>query len=136
MEHDLEKLLATAGLRITTPRKAVFRTLKAATYPLSQVEISATTPSVDKVSVYRTIELFLNLGVVVGVAHGWKQRYELAAPFRPHHHHMYCIKCGKVEEFQSKRLEKILHDLTRADDFQVLEHTFEVTGICRECRDI
>jgi len=134
MEQELEKLLASSQLRITKPRKAIFQTLKIAVNPLSQVEIAALTPSIDRGSVYRTIELFLELGVVSSITHGWKQRFELAAPFRPHHHHLHCVKCGKTEEIQSERLEGMIHEVAGASNFHVIGHTFEVTGICSACR--
>jgi len=133
MEHDLEKLLAASGLRVTTPRKAIFKTLKTAAVPLSHVEIAHANADIDKTSVYRTVELFMKLGVVIGVNHGWKQRYELAAPFRPHHHHLHCINCGKVEEIQSEKLEQMIQAIASESNFQVVGHTFELTGICKDC---
>jgi Fe2+ or Zn2+ uptake regulation protein len=133
MNNNLEDLLATSSLRVTQPRKTIFQTLKNAPTPLSHVEISKANSSIDKTSVYRTIELFLRLGVIVGVSHGWKQKYELAAPFRPHHHHLHCIKCGKIEEIQSEKLEQMIHAIADDSNFHVVGHTFELTGICNQC---
>lgn len=130
---DIEKVLENHKLRVTKPRLAIFDTLRTASRPLSEVEIVAQTSTVDPVTVYRTIELFLKLEVVVGVAHGWKQRYELASPFRPHHHHILCMECGVIEEISSEKLEQFIHHLADEHAFRVTGHTFEVTGLCKSC---
>lgn len=130
---SIEKVLENHKLRTTKPRQAIFETLRSASRPLSEVEIASATPTVDPVTVYRTIELFLKLEVVVGVAHGWKQRYELASMFRPHHHHILCRECGRVEEIQSEKLEQFIHHLGNERGFQVSGHTFEITGLCAQC---
>jgi Fe2+ or Zn2+ uptake regulation protein len=134
MDQDLERLLVSSHLRVTAARRAVFRALKTASAPLSHVEITKLCSEIDKTSVYRTIELFIRLGVVVGVSHGWKQRYELAAPYRPHHHHLYCVNCSRTEELQSEKLEAAIRDLAGTSNFEIQEHTFEATGLCNECR--
>jgi Fur family transcriptional regulator, ferric uptake regulator len=121
-------------LRLTTPRKLLFETLKKATAPLSQSELATANPTIDRVSVYRTIELFMRLGIVTSVPHGWKQRYELAAPFRPHHHHLFCTVCGEADEIQSEKLERIIHIIADEQKFSVIGHMFEVTGICSKCQ--
>lgn len=131
---DIEKVLETNKLRVTKARREIFDTLRHAARPLSQVEIAAATPTVDPVTVYRSIELFIKLEVVVGVAHGWKQRYELAAPFRPHHHHILCTSCGQVEEIQSEKLEQFIRHLGSEYGFYVASHTFEIAGLCSHCQ--
>lgn len=136
MDQDLERLLVSSHLRVTAARRAVFRALKTASAPLSHVEITKLCSEIDKTSVYRTIELFIRLGVVVGVSHGWKQRYELAAPYRPHHHHLYCINCGETEELRSEKLEQAVREVASASDFIVQEHTFEMTGLCGTCQNV
>lgn len=136
MNQDLRNILTAASLRITAPRQAIFTTLREAQNPLSHVEIAQANPGVDKTSVYRTIDLFMSIGVVVGVAYGWKQRYELAAPFRPHHHHVHCLTCGKVTEITSEKLEKVIHTIVDDQSFYITGHTFEITGVCANCRAI
>jgi len=113
---------------------AILKIFKNATVPLSPVEITKANPTIDKVSVYRTIEAFEKIGLVASVAHGWRQRYELAAPFRPHHHHLLCNNCGTIEEIQSEKLEKMIHILADEQEFEVTGHTFEISGLCRRCR--
>jgi Fe2+ or Zn2+ uptake regulation protein len=134
MDSELIALFADHRLRITASRVAILKIFKNATAPLSPIEIAKTNSTIDKVSIYRTIEVFEKIGLVAGVAHGWKQRYELAAPFRPHHHHLLCSNCGTIEEIQSEKLEKMIHILADEQEFEVTGHTFEINGLCRQCR--
>lgn len=133
MNTELNEIFRTVGLRLTEPRLKVFNALKATNKPMSIVDISKTCPDVDKVSVYRTIDLFTKLRIVTTVPHGWKSLYELAAPFSPHHHHLVCEKCGNLTEIHSHTLEAIIEDLTNEHGFIPSGHHFEITGVCREC---
>lgn len=134
MDSELIALFADYHLRITASRVAILKIFKNATAPLSPIEIAKRNPTIDKVSIYRTIEVFEKIGLVASVAHGWKQRYELAAPFRPHHHHLLCNNCGTIKEIQSEKLEKMIHVLAGEQEFEVTGHTFEVNGLCRTCQ--
>ena len=133
MNPDIRSLLTEHGLRITTPRLAVFNALLNATSPLSVADIVTACPAVDKVSIYRTIETFTHIGATTVIMHGWKQRYELADPFRPHHHHLHCTKCDTVIEIHSDKIESVIKDLTRQYAFQPIAHTFEISGLCQSC---
>lgn len=134
MKTDLGKILLEHGLRTTAPRVAIFETLQRTNKPLSQVELAEMNPHIDRVSVYRTIDVFMKLGIVMSVPHGWKQRFELAEPHRPHHHHLLCTECGRVESLQSAETEQKIHDIAASHDFLVTGHTFEITGLCPDCR--
>ena len=133
MHPEIIRLFSDHKLRLTKPREAVFELLKKADRPLSHVELMSASPDMDKVSIYRTIETFIRLGIVTSVPHGWKQRYELAAPFRPHHHHFLCLQCDMVEEIESDQLEKMIQIFAQYQGFKVTGHTFEITGLCKKC---
>lgn len=134
MELPISQLLRKKGLRLTKPRQDVFTTLKESDYPLSVVEIIKLCPHIDAVSIYRTIDLFTKLAITTSVSQGWKQRYELADPFQPHHHHMQCKQCNAITTINSPVLEKIITQLGKEHDFTVTSHSFELLGTCNECR--
>jgi len=136
MPSSFEELLASKNLRTTKPRRIVFAALKEAAEPLPTSEIIRRCPGVDRVSVYRTIDLFLELHIIERVAYGWKQRYELATPFRPHHHHLTCSQCGNVAELQSEELEILIRRIAKTRGFVLQRHTFELIGICRTCGSV
>lgn len=134
MDSDLLAVFTNHHLRVTASRVSILRIFKKATTPLSPVDIAKTNPTIDKVSIYRTIEVFEKIGLITSIAHGWKRRYELAAPFRPHHHHLLCNSCGTIEEIQSDKLEKMVRSIADEQGFKVTGHTFEISGLCSKCK--
>ncbi len=50
-----------------------------------------------------------------------------------HHHHIRCKKCGVAKEVTSDKLEKLADDLAFKLGFTDIEHTIEISGICKEC---
>ena len=134
MHQDLRSIFNKAQLRITAPRIAVFEVLQESTTPLSIMQIVRASPALDKVGVYRTIKLFSELHIVTNIHTGWKQSYELAGPFRPHHHHLICDGCGGMTELHSKKVERVISEIAESYGFRPLQHHFEVRGLCLNCQ--
>lgn len=132
---ELDALFTREQLRMTTPRQTVFETLRASEMPLSIGDLTKKCPSVDRGSIYRTIELFVSLNIAEAVPVGWKQRYELTSPFKSHHHHLYCTACGKLTDIHSKKLEELVSIIAGEYDFNPTQHKFEVSGLCRNCQE-
>ena len=90
----------------------------------------------SRASVYRTLTLLCECGLVEKVSkteHG--TIYEQALG-RPHHDHMVCIHCGKIIEFFSESLEKLQEEICRQQGFQGKSHTLEIRGYCADCQTI
>jgi Fur family transcriptional regulator, ferric uptake regulator len=134
MYDELETLFAQKALRLTTPRRVVFDALYTSKHPLLIGEIIKACSHTDRVSVYRTLELFTKLGVAEIIPMGWKQRYELTSPFKPHHHHLYCSHCGALIDVHSQKLELLVAAIAREYEFMPVEHKFEVSGTCKACQ--
>jgi Fur family transcriptional regulator, ferric uptake regulator len=85
-------------------------------------------------TIYRTLDLLERSGVVR--AHDFGQgfrRYE-PTPEQAHHHHLICLRCGRVEEFLHERLERMLPMIADEHGFQPERHRLELYGVCRECQ--
>lgn len=134
MEH-LQTLLRKENIRVTSPRKAVFETLLKSHAPLSIREIADRTPTVERTSIYRCLDLFEKLGIIDIIHTGWKKRYELTGPFKPHHHHIQCTNCHQLTELDSSELEQLITRLSSELGYQTTSHHFEVQGLCRNCHD-
>ena len=90
-------------------------------------------PYMDIATVYRTLHLFKDLGVVTEVAIGDRLHYELTDPSGKHHH-MVCRLCNGAFNLSPYYLEEFRTTLVREFDFEPdLEH-FAITGICSKCR--
>ena len=84
----IPRLLARRGYRITGPRRAVLEALASSQEPrtVSQLHRALGVERVNLVSVYRTVKLLCDVGLVraTDAAQG-QRRYELAEPFTAHH---------------------------------------------------
>lgn len=134
MSNEFITILKAAGQSITKPRMAVFETLLHAETPLKNGEVAKRTTTVDRASVYRTLELFAQLGITTTTIRGWTPFTELAEPFKPHHHHFICSTCASVEEIASDTLEDILNIIAMRHNFHLTSHIVELTGTCSTCR--
>lgn len=137
MESSAAKLKTTlkaAKYSATKPRVAVFSQL--ATHgPLSVGALAQQLGrTVDRATVYRTVELFEKLGIVNRIWHGFKHQVELSEIFTPHHHHAMCQNCGQTIDIASPELEATLAKLAKSHKFLALSHSVELLGYCQKCQ--
>lgn len=86
-------------------------------------------------SVYRTIQLFEELGIVRRIPIGWKYKLELSDMFSDHHHHAHCNECQKVVKLEENAsLEHAIEKLAQDSQFQLTSHSLEMQGVCRVCQ--
>lgn len=89
----------------------------------------------DRASIYRTVALFEELGIVVRVQQGWKYKIELSDIFSPHHHHISCTNCGRILSFnEPEGLEDLLNEIAVTGGFTHQFHSLEISGLCPECQ--
>lgn len=100
-------------------------------------------PQIGLATVYRTLDLLANLGLVHKLDFGeGRARYELAKGpgTKGHHHHLICIRCQKVVDYadftdeEREFLEKVEKSLSEKYNFQITDHLIQFYGICEECR--
>lgn len=132
---NLLKLLKKNKLSLTRPRRLVFELLSTSKEPLTIQEITLLLGNmIDRATVYRTIDLFEKLEIVKKVYVGFKYKIELGEIFQPHHHHVYCTKCGKTFGFEEPQfIEEYINKLGKEFDVTITSHNFELEGICSSC---
>ena len=130
--------LKDRGQRLTRERTAILqKTLSCHGHfdPESlYLEIRKTGLKASRASVYRTINLLCECGLVGKVSkteHGTVYEQTFG---HGHHDHMQCMKCGKVIEFYSENLEKLQEDLCERQGFKGTSHTLEIRGYCKKCQ--
>lgn len=131
-QDTLTQILKRHGYSLTKPRKAVFEQLLDQE-PLSMHELVERVQGTDRASVYRTIALFEELGVVLRINIGWKYKLELSETFTSHHHHMNCLGCRKVTPLNESALEALIEKLGKSHAFQIESHQIELQGYCQAC---
>ena len=137
LEHARRELEST-GHRAGGAREAVLEALDREPCCLTAQEIfdslRAGGRAVGIASVYRTLELLLQLELVRRVEIGTSACYEPEHPGGEHHHHLVCKRCGKVTAFEDERLEDAITKLGRRLSYKVGEHEVVLRGACPDCR--
>ncbi|HYD51007.1 MAG TPA: Fur family transcriptional regulator [Gemmatimonadaceae bacterium] len=97
-------------------------------------EVRARGVAVGTATVYRTLDLLVRSGLVVerDFGEGFR-RFEPARDI-PHHEHLLCTSCGRVQEFRDERLERMTTLIAEAQDFARASHRLVIYGVCGECR--
>ena len=115
------------GYKVTPQRVKILGAVAAGRHQ-SLGEIRSRCPEVGLVTIYRTLDLLSEIGVVRRLDLGGGPRYELA---EDHHHHLICESCGDVSEFEECPIDP---HLMQSVDFEVRSHSLEIYGRCTDCR--
>ena len=129
---DLEALCAEKGLRITEQRRVIARVLsEAEDHPdVEEVHVrsSAIDPGISIATVYRTVRLFEEAGILERHDFGdGRSRYE-AAP-EAHHDHLIDIETGRVIEFVDEEMETLQKRIAEKLGFRLMDHRMELYGV-------
>ncbi len=126
------------NLPVTPQRLTIAEVLLASDRHLSAedvaTELSARGSSIGTATVYRTIDVLVESGLVVERDFGEGFRRFEPARDVPHHEHLLCTVCGKVEEFRDERLERMTTLAAEARGFSRQRHRLVIYGVCRECQ--
>jgi Fur family transcriptional regulator, ferric uptake regulator len=130
-EQAWSSALRSRGYRLTSQRVRVLAALGELGH--ATPEGIAATGGVDLSTVYRTLELFEELGLVTH-AHlgGGAPSYHLAA--EEPHVHLVCRSCGDVAEAGPDLVAGLVERLERERGFAVDVAHIAVTGECAACR--
>jgi Fur family ferric uptake transcriptional regulator len=129
---DIEALCAERGLRITEQRRVIARVLSDS-HDHPDVEklherAAAIDPGISIATVYRTVRLFEEAGILDRHDFGdGRARYE-AAP-EAHHDHMIDVETGKVIEFVDPELEALQRQIADRLGFRLVDHRMELYGV-------
>lgn len=142
MEDKLNAIcqkLQQSEYKVTPQRQFILKTfLEHATEHLSAEDVFSIVkgqyPDIGLATVYRTLELLADLNVLTKINFGdGRTRYELGQKEAHHHHHMICLGCGRVQEFDADLLESLENLLTQKTGFLITDHQLKFYGYCREC---
>jgi len=91
-------------------------------------------PGVGHTTVYRTLKLLAEAGLAREVRFGdGRTRYEHNYKHQ-HHEHMICTVCSATIEFYSAELEAIQDAIAAKYNFEPVQHSLRIFGICENCR--
>jgi Fur family ferric uptake transcriptional regulator len=95
-------------------------------------EVKEAVPGIGFSTVYRTMKLLLEAGLVSERHFGNAEAlYENVSG---HHDHCICTACGKILEFEDERIEELQRAVAERSGFLLLSHKMELYGLCAACR--
>lgn len=136
----LQLELMKRGVRLTRQRRAILAVIETASRHLDAAQIlrkaQKAEPSVDRVTVYRTLSLLKRQGLVdeLDLMHVGGEAHYYERRTGRDHLHMTCLRCGAVQEFESQYLEEIKSQVTRECNFHIEVARLEIGGYCPKCR--
>lgn len=134
MTH-IKQVLQQRDLKLTHQRLEIFNEVaKSGDHPDAETiyrSVRQRLPTVSLDTVYRTLWLLLDLGLISTVGPS-RERVHFDGNTQPHHHFV-CTKCGKIYDFYSRELDKIevpeaIQALGQGEKINV-----EVRGLCHQC---
>jgi Fur family ferric uptake transcriptional regulator len=135
---DLSVLLERKGVRPTRGRLLVLAELAAEADDVTAQALwqrlrTHHGEGIGLATVYRTLALLHEHGVIDELAHHGPERcYRLCAD--GHHHHLTCERCHRVIEIGDCELGGWVDDVARRHGFVASDHSVEISGLCAACR--
>ena len=133
---DLETIslqLEARGYRVTPSRRAVIAAVLAQSGHFTADDLVTHCRGAGRATVFRTIRLLTELGVVCRVLfEDGSMRYLVSR--RGHHHHLVCTGCGRVEDLDQCAIADAMRELSQATGYEVEGHWLELYGRCAQCR--
>lgn len=135
-----ECILQKEGYKLTNQRKEILNAMYENRHEHLSSEdvheiISKKNPELGIATVYRTLQLFEKLNIVYKINFDdGLSRYELNLGTENHqHHHLICIKCGKVKEVKMDLLEALEDQIEKEGNFKIVDHNVKFYGYCEDC---
>lgn len=132
MTDSIAERCAAHGLRMTGQRRTIAEVLDTASDHPDVEELyaraAARDPKISLATVYRTVKLFEEAGILEKVDFGdGRARYEDAE--RDHHDHLIDLDTGKVIEFVDEEIEALQEKIARKLGYRLTGHRMELYGV-------
>ncbi|MCF0174613.1 MAG: transcriptional repressor [Bacteroidales bacterium] len=129
--NELEHIFKENGVRLTAVRGMVWKTICSFDFVFSMNDVEAALPFLDKSSIFRTLRVFEEHGMLNQIDDGTGlQKYCISDT---HHHefhvHLSCENCHKTYCLKSEKVPQV----AIPQGFVVQQISYVIKGICPEC---
>ena len=129
--------LTVAGTRVTNQRALILEIIRQRQGHLDADEIYRRArnkqPRLSLSTVYRTLQALKKLGLIEELHFDeTHHHYEMKPPTG--HHHLVCLGCGRIIEFQYPLSRYVKRNVAEAKDFEIADAEIRMTGYCSRCR--
>ena len=131
-----EDMCRQSGFPLTVQRRVILEcVLQRHDHPTAdQVheEVRARVPEISRTTVYRTLEALVQMGAIRRAHHlGPASRFDANTG---HHHHLVCMRCNSVVDFEDPRLDQLpVPDAVRTS-FKIVDFSVHYAGLCAACQ--
>ncbi len=136
--EKFKKFLKTRGLKFTRERKIILDQVFSVHDHFDVEDLlymfRKRKKQVSRASIYRTLSLLVESGLVGKVDFGEGRAYYEHVFGHVHHDHLVCKECGQVVQFEDQVIEKRQQDICKEHGFRLDYHTLNIFGICPECQ--
>jgi len=138
-QQKFEDLLKTKGLKFTYERRHIFEEVEKIKEHFDADSLYEMIKKkgfrISRDTVYRTLPLLLESGVIQkSVGEGKRDYFERVAT-KGHHDHMICIKTGKIIEFHSQEIERLQEEIAKKYGFKIIFHDHRLFGLSKEAQE-
>ena len=138
-ETIFREYLCSKGLKLTKERFAVLDEILNVRGHFEPeelyVRIRNAGSKASRASVYRTLNLLVESGIVQKVLRGDRSTIYEHTSASGHHDHLICHACGKIIEFYSGKIEALQDEICKSNNFSGVSHTLEIKGYCGQCKN-
>ncbi len=132
--NRIEKACQEKGMRMTGQRRIIAQVIAAASDHPDVEELhrraTALDPRISIATVYRTVKLFEDAGILERRDFGdGRARYEPAG--EEHHDHLIDLNTGEVIEFSSPEIEALQEKIARELGYELVDHRLELYAVKR-----
>jgi Fur family ferric uptake transcriptional regulator len=132
MMNRIEKACQDRGMRMTGQRRVIARVIADSEDHPDVEELykraSAIDPRISIATVYRTVKLFQDAGILERRDFGGgRARYEESR--EEHHDHLIDLNSGEVIEFRNEDIEKLQEAVARHLGYRLVGHRLELFGV-------
>ena len=136
MEICITSLLREKGFKVTPQRLAIYNMLAATkSHPNAEMvfnELQATYPTMSLATVYKTMEILKEIGLVQILNAGEDSfRYDADTSDHPH---VRCLKCGQVEDIENIDYSQFLGQVAKGTKYELMGQQFYFYGVCPKCQ--
>ena len=131
MSTNIESKCKQKGVRLTDQRKLIAKIMSDSESHPDVAElhkkVSKFNSAISIATVYRTVKLFEEAGIVAKHDFkGSKSRYEQAP--EEHHDHLIDINSGEITEFVNEEIEKLQKQVAEKLGYKLVDHRLELYG--------
>ena len=136
-EKIFAEFLEKKDLKLTSQRRTILHEAIVASGHFSAEKLllfsKKADPTVSKATVYRTLVLLKESGILEEQDFGDGKKLYERAQGRTHHDHLICIRCGKIIEFENQKIENLQNSEAVKHRFKIVYHSLKLFGFCKTC---